>query len=531
MAEAAVLDRETPPEFPPEESTKPAKDKGGRPTNEKLEKDREKDPRGFAELVNSLTEADWEKHIIYLWRMDPWYDNTNGGRDVKYIGVYSQPVTEESLKQEYGSGSYRVQLNKGDKPVAHVKYTIMDEKYPPALPPGDWLDHPRNKKWTPFRALITARWNSKVAEQTKAAPAGSSSDASVDALTKLIAKLIEDRTGKAPASGEADKLTGVLVTWALNQTGEQRKAEREADSPDKLTALIKSIRELFPQPAPVEKGGIDPVLQLVLNGLRDDLKAARDEAKQERDRSAKLLERILDSKDEKTNPLAQLETFGNIIQRFGEITGKVGGVPRDWKDVLADTVGEVLPKAVELGQVYITQRQITDRARAAQAPRVTQPGAASAPPPPASATAPPAPPPPLPSPAPATNPAVNAAPDPAPAMEMDVNERTMIVYVAQLAAQAMNLAIKGDHFAEQICVKHGDQAYEDFVSGIPKETLIEKVKAIPEAWELLAAHEARLPQFIEDFYSFSQEADDEPEPEPAKPAKAAKAAPVKGKKK
>lgn len=550
MAEAAVLDAEITPHLPPEDAEPPVKKKfggkqdgAGRPSNEKLEKDREHDPRTFAELQASLTDADWEKHIIYVWRRDPWYDTTNGGRDVKYIGVSSTAVTEESLKKDYGSGTYKVQLNRGDKPIAHVIYTILDEKYPPALPPGDWLDHPKNKKWQHWRPLIDARWKSRVTEIVGAPPA---QGGDVEALTKLIQKLVERETGKPAASSENEKLTSTLVTWALQQTTEQRKVERETDSPSKMvdmmTGMIKAIKELTPAPPPPpapppEKKEMDPVVTLILTGLRDDLKAAREEAKAERETSRKLMEKILDAKAEQVSPLAQIETLGNVIMKFGEITGKVSG-PRDWKDGIVDAVSEVLPKAVDLGQAYLTQKALTDRQKltAAAAANANRPGAPATPAPaalpPATTTAPPAA---TAAPSTTTTEAAAPAPDQPPQQEMDVTERTQIMYMASQAAQALNLGLKGDQFAEQICVLHGDQAFEDFVAHFQKDALVDKVKAVPEAWNMLAPHEARLAQFIEAFYSFAEsddEPDDEPAPAPAPAKKPAAGKPAaKGKKK
>lgn len=551
MAEAGVLEPEIgapPPDLENGSDSAAAKsgekNKAGRPSNAS----RFRSSQDFAQMLAELTDADWQHHMVYVWRTDPIFDNTNGGVDKKYIAKFTSAVDEESLKQTFGSGTYKVQLNKyvgpnKDQYIAHTLWTIgPDMKFPPVLPPGDWLNHPRNRAWTSWRPLIEKRWHEAVAREIQTtAPAAPSGE--VEALTKLIQKLVERETGKPAQSSDNDKLTATLVNWALAQTAETRKVEREGDSPSKIVdmmgAMIKAMKELAPAPPPpVEKEkGIDPTLTLILNNLRDDLKAARDEAKTERENNRKLMEKILDQKGEQANPLAQLETLGSVILKFGELTGKVSGGPRDWKDGLVDAVSDSLPKIVDLGSAYLTQKQIADRQRAAQAAaQPARPGAPAAP------TSPPA----LPAPA-ATTTAPNgatttAAPDPAattaapqpeqpPQTEMDVAERTQIVYVAVLAAQALNLAMKGDQFAEHVCIKHGDQAFEDFVKHFPKEGLIERFKAVPEAWAALSEHEPRLAEFIDAFYSFAEaEDDDEPEPAPA-PKKAAGKPAAKGKKK
>lgn len=527
MAEAAVLgELDAPPPFgEPREPGEPRKNKpgAGRPegsTKEAVEKEREQDPRSFDERIKALTDAEWEKHIVYIWRTDPWYDNTNGGQDKKYIGRSTQPVTEETLKQEYGSGCYKVQLNRytsprNDKPIAFTRYEVLDIKYPPALPPGDWLNHPKNKKWQTWKPLIEQRWAEEIARQTKTPAAVASSDAAaLGELTKLIAKLIEEKTGRPAQSSEAEKLTGTLVTWALAQTADSRKAEREENSPSKLAELVKAVKELV-QPGEA-KGSIDPVLQMVLTGLRDDLKAARDDAKSEREANRILLNKIMDSKKEEANPLGQLDTFTNIFTRMTELANRGG--PRDWKDVVAEAASEVLPKALDLTQGYLTQKALNERMVAgrqpAPAPRTAAATAAPAPNPPAPASAPAA--------TPAAAPQSTAAPDPNPVV-MDVNERSQLINIALLAAQALNLTLKGDEFAEKICDRYGGVAYDDFVAAFDRTQLLDKLKAVPEAWQLLAEHEPRLPDFIASFYAFADELPDDEEPPPApKPKPAAK---------
>jgi hypothetical protein len=533
MAEAAVLDREIEPAPPFPDATEtpgPRKNKPGpgRPegsTKEATEKERVLDSRSFDELIKSLTDADWEKHIVYVWRTDPWYDNTNGGIDKKYISRSVQPVTEQTLLEEHGSGSYKVQLNrytspKNDKPIAFARYDVLNMKYPPALPPGDWLNHPKNKKWVPWKPLIEQRWADEVARQTKTSSAVASSDAAaVGELSKLVMKLIEQKTGQPAAASEADKVTSTLVTWALTQTADTRKAERDENSPSKLAELIKAVKELIAPP--VEAKGIDPVLSQVLTGLREDLKSARDDAAKERDRSSKLLERLLDTKKEDSNPLGQLDTILTVFDKVSGVASRGG--PRDWKEVVADAVGEVAPKLVELGQAYVTQKAITDRTRpVAPRPQAPTPGAsAAASPPPAPTTQPTAS-----QPATAAQPATAsastaAAPDPL-TVEMDINERTQLVHISILMSQALNLALKGDEFAEKICDRFGGLAYDDFVAAFDRALLLDKLKAVPEAWQLLTEHEARLPEFIAAFYHFADDPDDEPaKPEPA-PAPAAK---------
>ena len=116
---------------------------------------------------------------------------------------------------------------------------------------------------------------------------------------------------------------------------------------------------------------------------------------------------------------------------------------------------------------------------------------------------------------------------------MDTMQRSMLVNVAALAAQALNLGLEGDHFAEQICRKFGDMTYEGFLKQVPKDQLLPQLKAMPEAWAMLQPFENLLPEFIDSFYAFAEEPEDEAKSislPPAQPAVVKNGKP-KGKKK
>ena len=92
---------------------------------------------------------------------------------------------------------------------------------------------------------------------------------------------------------------------------------------------------------------------------------------------------------------------------------------------------------------------------------------------------------------------------------MDTAQRSMIWQIAILAANALNLRMDGDQFADQICFAHGEAIYQQFVSSVPKESLLGRFKAVPEAWQVLSPYEQVLPTFIDSFYAFATEADED----------------------
>lgn len=107
----------------------------------------------FFETMKKVPKADWGPRAnIYLYRVEPVIDRTRSG-DNKYINSYAEPVNEDKIMADYGSGRYKLMLN-FRKPGAEtgdlIDSTYMDilnMKYPPKIPLGEWTDDPRNKKW------------------------------------------------------------------------------------------------------------------------------------------------------------------------------------------------------------------------------------------------------------------------------------------------------------------------------------------------------------------------------------------------
>ncbi len=115
-----------------------------------------------------------------------------------------------------------------------------------------------------------------------------------------------------------------------------------------------------------------------------------------------------------------------------------------------------------------------------------------------------------------------------------MNERSMLMGIATLAAQGLNLGLSGEDFAEQVCRKFGDIQYETFLKIFPKEDILKKLQSVPEAWTLLEPHQPALEEFMRGFYE-AFDGDDENAAPPDQPladktAKATKPS-KKGKKK
>ena len=119
---------------PPEQTVEPPAKPNGKPWETTV-----KPPKTptFVQTMNSVPKGDWGPRAnIYLYRVEPVIDRTRSG-DSKFVNVYAEPVSEDRVMADYGSGRYKLILN-FRKPGAEtgdvIDSTYMDilnMKYPP----------------------------------------------------------------------------------------------------------------------------------------------------------------------------------------------------------------------------------------------------------------------------------------------------------------------------------------------------------------------------------------------------------------
>ena len=110
---------------------------------------------GFFARISAFPRADWEKLLLYIYRLAPITDRRASGEPVNYIAKLSEPIDEDYILKEPnwgGSGKYRVRLNRTNAdgkntPVDVVEFVVENQKYPPRVAPGEWVDDPRNRRW------------------------------------------------------------------------------------------------------------------------------------------------------------------------------------------------------------------------------------------------------------------------------------------------------------------------------------------------------------------------------------------------
>lgn len=146
-----------------EQTEAPEKRPPGRPRSERTAKaDKGEGDVGesFFDGLKALTEQDWKDlYTVYLYRCEPYTDRKVTGND-NFIMKYTQPIDQQSVMEEYGSGKYLAVLNVFNPATRHSKaayshyFRIMNMNYPPKLPLGEWINDGRNKDWAWAKPLL-----------------------------------------------------------------------------------------------------------------------------------------------------------------------------------------------------------------------------------------------------------------------------------------------------------------------------------------------------------------------------------------
>jgi hypothetical protein len=232
------------------------------------------DPPGkhmtFFDRVAAIQLADWGTRAkVKVYRLDPIIDRTRGS-EYKFVQIYHQPIDEDKLKVDHGSGRYRLYLNiksagdKNEKEADTVEIDILDPKFPPNIPAGEWVDDPRNKKWAWARPAGAAGGPPLPEVPTPAATAAVAANQFLEGVKVAgeIRKQVKEETPPAPlATATGDPIESGLKIAQLFMTmkadnpmveimKEQLKAQNEANerARDREAALQKELRELTLRP-------------------------------------------------------------------------------------------------------------------------------------------------------------------------------------------------------------------------------------------------------------------------------------------
>lgn len=214
----------------------------------------------FMERLSSIAAADWGTRAkVTVYRLTPITNNLMGS-EKKYIKVYTQPpVTEERIKQDCGSGRYRLYLTfkapaENEKELDSVEIDILDLNFPPRVPKGAWLDDPRNAEWA---------WAKEIYEKQNQPPQAQ------PVQQPSVYEAVND------ALDLAERLNG--------EKGDPVKATLET---------IKGVKDLFPAPPPSNNN--EAMLGMLSGFLKEQLATSRAETQE-------LRAELRSMRDNKTN--------------------------------------------------------------------------------------------------------------------------------------------------------------------------------------------------------------------------------------
>jgi len=224
---------------------KPEKRHGRPPKGE----DRIPKVMSFFKRVDSIAKEDWgTRAAIKVYRLEPSIDRLRLG-EPKHIQRYTEPVDEDRIKADHGSGRYRLYLNfkvpteQSERELDSMEIDILDMNFPPKLARGEWLDIPANKKWEWCRNLLPATPG-------------------------------QQQEQRATATQELAETLSVLDSI---QDRALERAQPAAQRVDSTLDIIRAVKELTPAPPPATDNAL---LNTVVTLMQTQIQVARDDNKE-----------------------------------------------------------------------------------------------------------------------------------------------------------------------------------------------------------------------------------------------------------
>jgi len=425
----------------------------------------------FFRRVAAVNRDDWgTRYKIKVYRLAPIIDRLRGSEN-KYICIYEEPITEEKIKHDHGSGRYRLYLsckspaNKEEKEVDRIEFDILDMNFPPKVPPGEWVEDSRNKPWA---------WAKP--------PMPGAAEA-------------------ATASATGNLMEAVQVLGDLQDRAEERAKERiDANRPQSWdpAAQLKAVSDVAKDLASALKATPENPIPAFIS---EQMSAMRTELAEQRRRSDSLMDRLLD------NAKAPQQQNGAMSAIRELVTGV--------KELLPDLQG-FFPKADEAIAGRMARSHMGPwqeffqpvlpglvNALAPILPVLAQRLAGSEPP-----NGMPRPNMPLPLPSPG-----QAARTQQPEPNLDA-----------MLLNALGNERTGGDFADSILTLYGPLLYRQ-VCSLGEAGMLAMLQQRP-VWAQLGALQSKMPQFIHEFVTYGEEGGPDQEEEPAGPGANADQPPI-----
>ena len=348
------------PQAVPPVKTEPGKRPPGRPT--KLAPPPPSEAGSFWEWIDSIPKDDWQNLICYVWRTGPFLNlSQTSGKPIS-LEKLAQPFDVTYMLKTHGSGGYRfdvcyTQPNGTEKKRIRQAYeTIIDMRYPPRVPAGEWLDDPRNKDWAWAKPQLEAEEKDRVlraAASLNGAPEqAQSKTAELGELLELAEKL----------RGKGDNNAGLLVELI------------KMNDPTKVLTLAKEIAAVQ-NPAPKEDGAMGLLMKFLVDELKD-MRQVRATAPDPLDTATKLLTGAKDlfgtlgmgqaPAAAATNP----DTASTVVSTVGDISGRVVDKLGDYTPGLIGLFTHLKDRDLQIAEIRVRQGMAPDRPWEFQGSRV-----------------------------------------------------------------------------------------------------------------------------------------------------------------
>ena len=310
-------------ESPPEDQAK-AKKRGRPPAGT----DRIPRVESFYRHVRQIETDDWGKRAwITIYRLRPLIDRMRSGQPKK-LGRFGQPIDDEWLKTNHGSGTYRLYLGykapaADEKEVDTIEVDIFDPAFPPNIPGEQFLNIPENADWEWCRPLLKKTGGEAAAATAPQTPMSSIVEV-MQATNEIRKTAIEEMRQATPAQPATDPLVTALT----------------------IAKDFMSMR------------ADNPMVEV----MKDELTAMRTELAAQRKRSDDLLDKLSaknNAPETKAEPAALLKEFFNGFKSLREEAAELfpsGGRSRMspimefFQPVMPAVIDMLKPVAVALAQ-------------------------------------------------------------------------------------------------------------------------------------------------------------------------------------
>lgn len=418
-----------------------------------------KEARGnrFFDAVNQVPREDWGTRVIlWLYRLEPYTDRKKSGDNI-YLLQYMEPVDENRVMMDFGSGRYRLMLtsrkqgaDRGDELDKH-EFEIINQAYPPKIPGKEWVEDPRNIKWAWARPADAPPLNGQPLQ---------------------------------PQQQSAVLETLQVLTHIEDRAAERAQANQQPVS-DPIDAAVRILN--------LTKGGGDTVL---MEMFRDEMRATRARAEK--------LEDELRSRNNPApaavDPIDALTKAGEGYKKLKDLfgggeskeNGSGGSTARSRMGPWMEFFQPVLPEVAGILKAFATplagvmaQRMMQRPQPPGQQQHVTQPPAIQAP-------------------AAESNGAQPSAPPP------NEQQQDLVNFIERITPPMLNhlsQGYSGEVFASFIADGWGTERVQQMQMA-PPEAIMQFYKSTPY-WAQLQDRENGFVKFLQEFAAWKPEDDDE----------------------